>query len=155
MAAAARRAFDPFDIPAVAVAAHESQIGLLVLVPGPVNPAALHLFVVDGERNQEEGDMVLGHGEVMHAAHVRHPDFGAPELLAELVDLEHRDHIAAEAAGLVAESDDVAGGGAHLRMCGERLLPGQLAVKCVDRIERRQRVEVERGRRAVLLQRQQ
>src|SRR6185312_2538783 len=83
------------------------------------------------------------------------PDLGAPYLPAAAVDFEYRDRIAAKAAGFVAEGDDVSRSRAHLRVRREGLLTPQLAVERIYRFERLQGVEIERGGRTVLLQREE
>ena len=69
-------------------------------------------------------------------------------------DLEHVHVVAAEAFRFVTERDHVAGLGVDLRVRGEGLAR-QLAVERVDGIERLERVQVQRDRRAVFLQREQ
>src|SRR6516164_11267179 len=58
VSAAAGRSFDPPQVLAVAMAAHESEEGRSILVPGPMDAAATHLLVIDRHRHHEEGDVI-------------------------------------------------------------------------------------------------
>ena len=151
--AAARGTRDPSHITAVTIAAHESEIGFPLLVPGPVKATAPHLLVIDRQRRDEECDVVFRHRKIMHGTHIGHTHFGIPDLPAGAIDLERRNDVAAEAAGFVTESDHVSSRGADLRVRGEGLVPWQLAAKGVDRIQSLEGVQLQSGGCTVLLER--
>ena len=154
MCGTALGALDPLHVFAIATTTEEPEIGGLTVVPGPMDATALHLLVVDRQRNDIQHDEVLGHCEVVQHAHIGYFDPGIPHLAALRRVLEHVDIIGAMALGLVTERDHVAGAAVDLRVSSKGFAL-QLTAEAVDRIDNLERVQIERGRRAVLFEGQQ
>ena len=150
----ALRTLDPLHILAITTTAEEPKIRGLAVVPRPVDAATLHLLVVDRQRNDIQHDEVLGHCKVVQHAHIGHLDPSIPDLAALRGVLKHVHVVSAVTLGLVTKRDHVAGAAVDLRVSGKGFAL-QLTAEAVDRIDNLERVQVERGRRAVLFEGQQ
>ncbi len=147
-------ALDPLDVAAVAAPAHDPEIGGQGGVPGPVRAALVEQVLIGGERDGQEGDVLLGDPEVVDHAGVGGLDPGRPVHRAGLVAGEHLDIGRVEALGLIAEGDHLAGHRIELGVGGEgqRLHAAAEGVVVVGGLQRQ---GIHRHRRGVLLHREQ
>ena len=115
---------------------------------------ALQLRFIKCERNNIEHNVFLGDRKVVQHAHIGHLDLRIPDDFVLGSDLENRNDVAAKTFGLIAKSHQVTGYRITLGMGRERLAR-QFSIKGVVRHNGIECQQIECGRRAVFLEREQ